>query len=105
MIPLGVRTIFARCVMTDVGAQFIAPAWGAMPLPGRNELRPYIHPSSSYKLVSVKRRSCKNPTHTRSLYLSLGHIRAIVGCGNTSVILTMRKNKLDIWLLLRDCGE
>ncbi len=25
----GVRTIFVRCEMTGVGAQFIAPAWGA----------------------------------------------------------------------------
>ncbi len=28
----------------NVGAQFIAPAWGAAPpRPGRNELRPYIY--------------------------------------------------------------
>ncbi len=75
---MGVHRIFARCVMTDVGAQFIAPAWGAMPLPGRNELRPYIHPSSSHKLVSVKRRSCKNPTHTRREVCALHYVVTMI---------------------------
>ncbi len=61
---MGVRRIFARTTLdahklvrrggVDVGAQFIAPAWGAMPLPGRNELRPYIRHHASRK----------NRTHT-----------------------------------------